>query len=97
MPASQIPGEWERKVLTVDKKDDQTFCSNNLWRPLGNKGAFGGQLFAQGIHAMMLTVGAGFLLSSVHSHYLLSVDVENALEYKVEKVRDGNYCAIVNC
>ena len=72
-------GEWERNVLTVSQMDSTNYFSNHLWKPFGNKGAFGGQLFSQGIHAMMLTVGPGFSLASVHSHYLLSALIEKGI------------------
>ena len=82
-------GSWERQILTVYQEDDYLFVSDSLWKPYGNKGAFGGQLFSQGIHAMMLTVENDFLLTSCHSHYILSADTTKRIEYKVSKIRNG--------
>ena len=82
-------GSWERQILTVYQENDYLFASDSLWKPYGNKGAFGGQLFSQGIHAMMLTVENDFLLTSCHSHYILSADITKRIKYKVTIIRNG--------
>ena len=84
-------GSWEREILTSIPEGLDLFYSKSLWKPYGNKGAFGGQLFSQGIHAMMLTVEKEFLLSSCNSHYILSVDITKKILYKVTRIRDGTY------
>ncbi len=50
---------------------------------------FGGLVVAQGLTAAGLTVRAGQLPHSLHSYFLLPVDLEQPVAYEVDRVRDG--------
>jgi acyl-CoA thioesterase-2 len=51
--------------------------------------AYGGDLVAQAIVAASRTVESGRRLHSTHSYFLLPVDVDVPVEYRVERLREG--------
>lgn len=78
------------KFLSVTSNEERSFSSTHLWRPVGNRGAFGGQLFAQLIDAALQTAPEGFFLHSFHSYFVASSDETAKIMYQVKRVRDGN-------
>lgn len=85
---------YEKEILQVKPEGSSSaeldsFVPNCLWRPVGNRGAFGGQLFSHAMHAMMQTIHNKMHICSLHSHYLQSARLEEPISYKVERERDG--------
>ena len=84
---------YEKQILQVHSSNAQqqpnTFHPINLWKPVGNRGAFGGQLLSQATHAMIQTVDRSMHICSLHSHYILSARLDLPISYNVERVRDG--------
>lgn len=60
-----------------------------MWKPVFGRGVYGGQLFAQSLHAAWATVPADFVLHAAQAHFLLRVRPDAHVLYRVAHVRDG--------
>ncbi|KAI8065597.1 HotDog domain-containing protein [Gongronella butleri] len=76
-------------AVDVQEFDKHIFMSKELWLPLGARGAFGGQIVAQALHAAFNTVGKTFHCHSLHSYFILPGDVSVPVLYEVIPLRDG--------
>lgn len=73
--------EVDTDVLLASKED--------LWRPLGSHGVFGGQIIGQTLHASILSVPTGFAVDSFHGYFLFAGDAKRDIVLHVQRVRDG--------
>lgn len=60
-----------------------------LWRPIGQRGIFGGSVIAQALMAATKTVPPEFIVHSMHCYFVLSGNPDHPVLYHVERVRDG--------
>lgn len=77
-PSSDIPTQRQ-----------SVFVAQSVWIPYGARGVFGGQVIAQALVAASQTVKPPLGLHSQHCYFLLPALVEPAIEYHVERIRDG--------
>ncbi|KAF9159055.1 Acyl-CoA thioesterase 8 [Mortierella sp. AD011] len=80
-------------LLDLEEIDKDLYRSKKLWRPLGARGVFGGNVVGQALVAATSTVSSSFSVHSLHSYFLLPGDNGIPIMYQVERVRDGkSYC-----
>ncbi|ORX50174.1 Thioesterase/thiol ester dehydrase-isomerase [Hesseltinella vesiculosa] len=77
------------RAVDVQELDTNLYMSKELWLPIGARGAFGGQIVAQALHAAFNTVGKTFFCHSLHSYFILPGDVSVPVLYEVTPLRDG--------
>lgn len=87
--------DWEEAVLQrsiqLEEVDSDVFLASkeDLWKPLGARGVFGGQTICQTLHAAILSVPTHFAVHSFHGYFLLGGDSERNIVLHVQRVRDG--------
>jgi len=87
--------EWEEAVLQksiqLEEIDSDVFLAakDDLWKPLGARGVFGGQTICQTLHAAILSVPSAFAVHSFHGYFLLAGDADRNIVLHVRRVRDG--------
>jgi acyl-CoA thioesterase-2 len=74
-------------LLTLEKVDDRHFIGQNYLTPW--KRVFGGQVLGQALHAAYQTVPPDRIAHSLHSYFILAGDTSEAIEYRVDTIRDG--------
>jgi len=60
-----------------------------LWRPIGARGVYGGQVIGQALVAATKTVPESYIVHSLHSYFLLPGNYEIPILYRVDRLRDG--------
>eukprot|EP00405_Crypthecodinium_cohnii_P016559 CAMPEP_0206458510 /NCGR_PEP_ID=MMETSP0324_2-20121206/23615_1 /ASSEMBLY_ACC=CAM_ASM_000836 /TAXON_ID=2866 /ORGANISM="Crypthecodinium cohnii, Strain Seligo" /LENGTH=342 /DNA_ID=CAMNT_0053929867 /DNA_START=24 /DNA_END=1052 /DNA_ORIENTATION=- len=87
--------EWEEAILQksiqLEEIDSDVYLASkdDLWKPLGARGVFGGQTICQCLHAAILTVPESHAVHSFHGYFLLAGDSERNIIFHVRRVRDG--------
>ncbi|WP_286219555.1 acyl-CoA thioesterase [Paraoerskovia sediminicola] len=76
------PGDPERP-----HEADDRFSGRNLAQP--NARVYGGQVLAQALVAAGRTVGPGRMPHSMHGYFLRPGDLDEPIEFAVERLRDG--------
>lgn len=71
--------------------EENVFRSKSLWKPLGGRAVFGGQVVGQSLVAAMRTVRDGLSVHALHSFFLLPGDSERPILYQVSVLRDGTH------
>ncbi|KAF9429112.1 Acyl-CoA thioesterase 8 [Entomortierella beljakovae] len=80
-------------MLDLEEIDKDLYRSKKLWRPMGARGVFGGNVVGQALVAATNTVSDNYSVHSLHSYFLLPGDNSIPILYHVERVRDGkSYC-----
>uniref|UniRef100_A0A7S4Q790 Acyl-CoA thioesterase II n=1 Tax=Alexandrium monilatum TaxID=311494 RepID=A0A7S4Q790_9DINO len=93
--ATPGPVDWEEAILQrsikLDEVDTDVFCASkdDLWRPPGARGVFGGQTICQTLHAAILSAPSNLAVHSFHGYFLLAGDPDRNIVFHVERVRDG--------
>ncbi|SAM09328.1 hypothetical protein [Absidia glauca] len=82
-------GQQMANAVAVQEIDTNLYMSQELWLPIGARGAFGGQIVAQALRAAFHTVGKTFNVHSLHSYFILPGDVSMPVLYEVSLLRDG--------
>jgi len=88
--------DWEEAILQrsirLDEVDTDVFCASrdDLWRPPGARGVFGGQTICQTLHAAILSAPTELAVHSFHGYFLLAGDPDRNIVFHVERVRDGS-------
>lgn len=78
------------KELHIEEIDINLYRSaKELWRPIGQRGIFGGSVIAQALMAATKTVPPEFIIHSMHCYFVLSGNPDHPVLYHVERVRDG--------
>jgi len=79
------------RVLDLEEIDTDFYRAPavNLWKPLGARGVFGGQVLGQALAACSKTVGKEFSPNSLHAYFLLAGNVDQNIIYRVDRHRDG--------
>lgn len=75
-------------LLSLEKVSDFTYKGYN--EDIGSSNVFGGQLLAQAVSAANRTITNGNVLNSMHSYFLEAGNLEFAIHYEVQILRDGN-------
>lgn len=88
------PGTTETFLKTVelqevDAPDEQTRSFEAVTQYVPWPKAYGGDMVAQGLAAMMRTVGDDRSAHSTHSYFMRPVDIGATVRYDVELLRDG--------
>ena len=90
------PEDTLRDLLTrldLDRLDDGEHPGHDFFRgtspPAGNGRIYGGLVFAQAMRAAQATVARERLAHSAHAYFLRPGDPERAIEYAVDRIRDG--------
>lgn len=65
------------------------YLSQSAWIPYGARGVFGGQVIAQALVAASKTISPPLGLHSQHCYFLLPALGDPAIEFHVERIRDG--------
>lgn len=73
--------------LDLEVLEDQLFRGSS--RNLGGRSVFGGQVAGQAMVAATRTVEPGRLAHSMHGYFLRPGDMDKAIVYEVENIRDG--------
>lgn len=73
--------------LDLEVLEDQLFRGSS--RNLGGKSVFGGQVAGQAMAAAARTAAPGQLAHSMHGYFLRPGDMDQAIVYEVENIRDG--------
>lgn len=76
-------------VLPSPSPSKDVFTSQSLWVPYGARGVFGGQVIAQALVAAGRTITPPLGLHSQHCYFLLPALPSPAIEYHVDRIRDG--------
>lgn len=93
--AVPVSPDWEeatlQKSIQLEEVDSDVFLASkeDLWRPLGARGVFGGQTICQSLHAAILSVPSDYAVHSFHGFFLLAGDAERNIVLHVQRVRDG--------
>ncbi|XP_056018788.1 acyl-coenzyme A thioesterase 8-like [Ostrea edulis] len=79
------------KSLTLDCVDTNNYraSAKSLWRPVGSRFVFGGQVVGQALTAAFNTVQEPLLLHSLHCYFLRGGSNEKPILYNVDRTRDG--------
>ncbi|CAE8707409.1 unnamed protein product, partial [Polarella glacialis] len=86
---------WEQAILqrsiVLQEVDTGVFCGSkdDLYKPPGARGVFGGQTIAQSLHAAILSAPKEYLVHSLHGYFLLGGDPDRNILFHVEKLREG--------
>ncbi|CAO3630654.1 unnamed protein product [Mucor hiemalis] len=75
--------------IDVQLIDTNLYMSKELWLPFGSRGAFGGQIVAQALHAAWDTCQEDFFVHSLHAYFILACNVEIPVIYNVQRIRDA--------
>lgn len=83
--------DLSRSFLTLEKIDVNIFRASAkcLWRPIGSRFVFGGQVVGQALTAAFNTVREPLLLHSLHCYFLKGGNNEKPIIYHVDRTRDG--------
>lgn len=88
------PGTAETFLRAVDltelagqTESVRSFTATTQWAPWPK--AYGGDMVAQSLVAMMRTVNEGKTIHSTHSYFMRPVDIGEPVTYRVEILRDG--------
>lgn len=83
--------DLSRSFLTLEKIDVNIFRASAkcLWRPVGSRFVFGGQVVGQALTAAFNTVREPLLLHSLHCYFLKGGNNEKPIIYHVDRTRDG--------
>lgn len=76
-------------TLALEELDLNIFRSKTLWRPLGGRGVFGGQIIGLSLAASNKTVEPNFHVHSLHSYFVIPGDNSIPLIFRVGRTRDG--------
>jgi acyl-CoA thioesterase II len=77
------------ELTEVDAPNEQTRSFEAVTQYVPWPKAYGGDMVAQGLAAMMNTVGDDRSAHSTHSYFMRPVDIGAAVRYDVELLRDG--------
>jgi len=77
--------------VELEKIDDNLFRApkDDLWKPLGARGIYGGQVIGQSLQAASSTVPKDYNLHSMHSYFLRAGEDSDSIIYYVRILRDG--------
>ncbi|ORZ36235.1 acyl-CoA thioesterase II [Catenaria anguillulae PL171] len=77
--------------LLLEELDKNLFRCDpaHLWRPVGARGVFGGQIIGLSLVAATNTVPRTHKVHSLHSYFLLGGDNSRAILFRVEAMRDS--------
>ncbi|XP_048773891.1 acyl-coenzyme A thioesterase 8-like [Ostrea edulis] len=77
--------------LTLESIDVNIYraSAKSLWRPVGSRFVFGGQVVGQALTAAFNTVQEPLLLHSLHCYFLRGGNNEKPIVYHVDRTRDG--------
>lgn len=84
----QSPIDALLSILTLEEAKPDVFTGQSVnpgWRRV-----FGGQVVAQALVAANMTVGDDRFCHSLHSYFLRPGDPTHAIDYAVERIRDGS-------
>lgn len=87
--------DWEEAILQksilLQEVDTDVFCGSkdDLFKPPGARGVFGGQTISQSLHAAILSAPNDFAVHSMHGYFLLAGDADRNVLFHVERVREG--------
>lgn len=87
--------QWEEAILqrsiSLEEIDSDVFCAwkDDLYKPPGARGIFGGQTVCQTLHAAILSAPDEVLVHSLHGYFLLAGDAERNIILHVRRIRDG--------
>lgn len=83
----------EQTTLALEEIDLNLYRSKNLWKPIGARGVFGGQIIGLALAAANKTVSSQFHVHSLHSYFLLPGDNAVPIVFLVSRIRDGkSFC-----
>ncbi len=74
-------------LITLEKRDKQTFIGQNYQAPWGR--VFGGQVLAQSLHAAYQTVPEDRIAHSMHGYFILGGTLDIPVTYEVDTIRNG--------
>ncbi|KAJ3373463.1 Acyl-CoA thioesterase 8 [Kappamyces sp. JEL0680] len=78
------------KTLALEEIDvPNLYRSKQLWKPIGARGVFGGQVIGLALNAAIRTVDATFQVHSLHCYFLMAGDNSTQIVYKVDELRTG--------
>ena len=88
-----MPDNGERLVRDLLEQLDLEILEQRLFRgssrDLGGKSVFGGQVAGQAMMAASRTVGPDHFAHSMHGYFLRPGDMQAAIVYEVDNIRDG--------
>lgn len=67
-----------------------TFIPHDTWIPPGARSIYGGLVISQALCSSLLTVEPPFGLHSIHCYFLHPAQSDGDIEYKVDKLAEGN-------
>ena len=71
------------KALDLEDIDVDLFRSKSLWKPIGSRGVFGGQVVGQALASALKTADPKFQVHSLHSYLLLPGDNSLFIIYRI--------------
>ncbi|KAJ1956692.1 acyl-CoA thioesterase [Linderina pennispora] len=86
--------QFNQRTLELEEIGPDTYMSVDLWRPMGNRGVFGGQVIGQAMSAAAKTVENPFRCNSFHGYFLAAGNGEEMIAYEVRRTRQGrSFCS----
>jgi len=78
-------------ILKLEEIDTNLYraSSSDLWRPVGSRAVFGGQIIGQALAATGRTVPDHMFTHSLHSYFIRPGNADQNIVYKVDRIRDG--------
>ncbi|KAG2185803.1 hypothetical protein INT43_002240 [Umbelopsis isabellina] len=76
-------------AIEVNRIDECLYNSRELWKPIGARGVFGGQVVAQALRAAAKTVDPSFYVHSLHCYFILAGDNQIPILFQVDRLRSG--------
>jgi len=80
-----------QRSIQMEEVDSDVFIAakEDLWKPPGQPGVFGGQTLSQSLHAALLTIEEGLVVHSFHGYFLMAGDTARNIVFHVRRMRDG--------
>ncbi|XP_041375773.1 acyl-coenzyme A thioesterase 8-like [Gigantopelta aegis] len=83
-----------KAFLDLEEIEVNLYRGSNLFRPVGSRIVFGGQVVGQALVAAIKTLPPDYLAHSLHSYFLKGGSYEQPIVYHVDRTREGNtYCS----
>lgn len=77
------------KTLELEELDVNLYRSKELWKPIGARGVYGGQVIGLSLKAALKTVDPSYRVHSLHAYFIIGGDNSIPMVFHVDIIRTG--------